>query len=122
MKWKFVLVGIGVAIAAIAIARNIQSKMAASAIANDYEFCSRSYKLLGAIDRIKTLPDDDPSKRLALEHSSKVEASCSRYHKYFNEWADSEIKPSGDLIFALLLRYEPEKAKSLGWNSSKEKP
>jgi hypothetical protein len=98
-------------LAVVGVTRQIQSKSAASAIAEDYKYCSTSYALLGKGDKIKTLPDSDPTKQLALEQISKAEASCSNYHAYFKKWADSEIRPSQDLLIVLVSRYEPEKLK-----------
>lgn len=111
MKFNPIALGATVVLAILSVGavRSFQSKSAASAIAEDYKYCSTSYSLLGKEDGIKTLPNSDPTKQLALEQISKAETSCSKYHKYFKEWADSEIKPSQDLILALVSRYEPER-------------
>jgi len=113
MKLNPITLGAVVVLALLSVGavRSFQSKSAATAIAEDYRYCSTSYSLLGKEEGLKTLPDSDPTKQLALEQTAKAEASCSRYHKYFKEWADSEIKPSQDLLIALVSRYEPEKLK-----------
>jgi len=118
MKWKFVLAGMGIAVAAIATSipfiKEAQANRAASDILEDYKICRQGYSLLGAYEKnVKLLGTKDEFRGLQehLKTLKAVEDSCKSYYGYFQRWGSTKIEPPDELFFALVSRYEPEKLK-----------
>jgi hypothetical protein len=110
-----ILIGLTGGLAAIIVFNHIRADLAASAIHKEYKRCETGYKLLGKKERfLKNLAESGESQEKhasTIKSMDEVEDSCAKYSKYFGEWGEGRIKPSDNLVWALLSRYEPEKLK-----------
>ena len=116
MKKILIAVGCSVGVlASIATFNYARSYFAASAIYADYKECAIAYPLPGKKDQFLAGETEDEKRTerytRTLEQIEKAEASCAKYNKYLDEWGDRHIKPSTDLVLALVSRYEPERLK-----------
>lgn len=116
MKKRFVTLAILVGgLGLVGLFNHVRASQAASAIYPDYESCRSGYKLLGKKERflenLASLNESKEKYRDAIEVMDRVETSCARYYKYLGEWSDLKIKPSDDLVWALVSLYEPKRLK-----------
>ncbi|MFN8995956.1 MAG: hypothetical protein ACK5X3_20145 [Pseudomonadota bacterium] len=116
MKKIFVVLAVLVGgLGVVSLFNHARADLAVSAIYPDYKLCRSGYKLLGEkeqfLKNIASFNESEEKYRNTIETINRVEDSCARYYKYLGEWSDLKIKPSDDLVWALVSRYEPEKIK-----------